>query len=94
MFDVDSLVSTLPLGCVNERLLVLHDHPVGRLHPILVLHLILAAFFGHAWKLKEVDGVDVQLGDQVGIYGRFGSHRQICNHLFGVENHLVGASHD
>lgn len=94
VLNVDCLVSALSLRCVHKRLLVLDDDPVGRLDPILVLHLVLAVLFRHTWELKEIYRVHVQLRDQVRVQGRFGCHSELGDHLFGVEDHLVGVAHD
>lgn len=75
-------------------LFVIIDDPVSRPHSILVLHLVHVFALLEARKVKEVDGVKVEFGDEIWIDNIFRRHCQLRNHLFCVKNELIRVAYD
>lgn len=94
MFYIDCLFSPFTFGNIEERLFVHHDNPLRWFNSILILQRILVLFFGHLWKIKEIDCIDIQFSDQVRVKCLLGSHCKTRECLFCKKDHFVGISND
>ena len=67
MLEVHHAFGALSLRCVENSLLVHLDYPLGWLYTILELFDVLALLLRDSWEFKEVDRVDIHLGNKEGI---------------------------
>lgn len=65
------------------------DNPVGGLHTVFELLVVLVLCFLDAREVEEVDRVEVELGDDVWVERLLGAQREVREHFLCVEDYFV-----